>query len=135
MSTYFYKKLRPVNCVHYIKFSVNILLHTSGCCRNSVAAWITILSHHTLFLYNIPWNKAPRTGLHYILCTCNTVPFLWQRTEQTRRQTLLASACLWRWSNLTSLFCKDCCCVSLGAAVETEYQAILAPCMKTAKQI
>jgi hypothetical protein len=34
MFTYFHKKFRPVNCMHYIKFSVNILLHTSGCCRS-----------------------------------------------------------------------------------------------------
>jgi len=47
--TYFYNKVRPVNRMHYIKCGVNSLLHNSGCCRRSVAPWITVLSWHTVF--------------------------------------------------------------------------------------
>ena len=44
MFTYCYNKFRPLNRMHYVKFSVN----NSGCCRRSVAPWITILPQHTL---------------------------------------------------------------------------------------
>ena len=48
MFTYCYNKFRPLNRMHYVKCSVNSLLHNSGCCRRSVAPWITILPQHTL---------------------------------------------------------------------------------------
>jgi hypothetical protein len=51
MFTYFYNKFRPVNCMHYIKSSVNILLHISCCCRRSVAPWITILSQQIILVF------------------------------------------------------------------------------------
>jgi hypothetical protein len=48
-------------------------LHNSGCCRRSVAPWITVVSQHTVFTKllwcDIPWNKAPHTGPHHIWCT------------------------------------------------------------------
>ena len=49
MFAYCYNKFRPMNRMHYIKCSVNSLLLNSGCCRRSVAPWITILSQHTLY--------------------------------------------------------------------------------------
>jgi len=43
-------------------------LHNSGCCRRSVAPWITVVSQHTVFTKllwcDIPWNKAPHTQAH-----------------------------------------------------------------------
>ena len=48
MFTYCYNKFRPFNRMHYVKCSVNSLLHNSGCCRRYVAPWITILSQNTL---------------------------------------------------------------------------------------
>jgi len=45
---YFYNKLRPVNCMRYIKCDVNSSLHNSGGCIRSVAPWITVLSRHSI---------------------------------------------------------------------------------------
>jgi len=84
MFTYFYKKFRPVNHIHYIKWGVYISLHNSGCCRRSVAPWITVLSQHTVFtigvITNLLWcdilvNKAPRTGPHHIWRIYTLCPF------------------------------------------------------------
>ena len=74
---YFYNKFRPLNRMHFIECGVNSSLHNSGCCRRSVAPWITVLSQRwftNLLLCDIPRNKAPRTGSGYIwrtykLCT------------------------------------------------------------------
>ena len=46
MLTYFCNKYRPLCCMQYIKCSVNILLHNSGCCRGSVAPWVVLQSPH-----------------------------------------------------------------------------------------
>jgi hypothetical protein len=49
MFAYFYNKVRPMNCIHFIKCDVNHYSHNSGCCRRSVAHWIPVLSQHTVF--------------------------------------------------------------------------------------
>jgi len=82
MFTYLYNKFRPVNHLHYIKYKNSSLLTYSGCCRRSVAPWITVF-HDTqysqlgwftnLLWCDIPLNKAPCTSTHpiwhiYILC-------------------------------------------------------------------
>ena len=49
MFIYFYNKFRPVNCMNYTKCGVISSLCNSGCCRESVVPWITVLSLHTVF--------------------------------------------------------------------------------------
>jgi hypothetical protein len=66
MFTYFYNKFRHVNHTHYIKFGVNSWLHNSGCCRRSVAPWITVLPQHTVFTF----------GTHY------KFTLVWYSTKQ-----------------------------------------------------
>ena len=51
--TYFCSKFRPGNRMHYIKCGVNSLLHNSGCCRRSVAPWITVLSRHSVLTIGV----------------------------------------------------------------------------------
>jgi hypothetical protein len=46
MFTYFCNKFRPLYCMQYIKCSVNLFLHNSGCCRGSVTTWVVLQSPH-----------------------------------------------------------------------------------------
>ena len=65
--TYFCNKFRLVNHMHDIKYDVNGSLHIFGCCRRSVAPWITVLSWHTLFTTRL---------IHY------KFTFVWYSTKQ-----------------------------------------------------
>jgi len=78
--TYFYNKFRPVNRIHYIKYGVNSSLHNSGCCRRSVAPWITTQYSQLGWFTNLLWcdilrNKAPCTGPHHVWCIYTLCPF------------------------------------------------------------
>ena len=57
MFTYFYNKFRPVKHMHYMKCGVNSSLHNSGCCRRSVAPWITVLLQQTAFTKKVVYYK------------------------------------------------------------------------------
>ena len=90
MFTYFYNKFRPVNHMHYIKWGVYISLHNSGCCRRSVAPWITVLSQRTVFTigviykFTLVWYSTKQGTTHrhvsHLAHLC-IVPFLWPREE------------------------------------------------------
>ena len=56
--TYFSNKFRPVNRMHYIKCGVHSSLHNSGCCRKSVAPWITVLSRHSVLTIGVIYKCA-----------------------------------------------------------------------------
>jgi len=91
MFTYFYNKFRPMNRMHYIKFGVNVhYSHNSGCCRRSVAPWITVLSRHTLFTigviykFSLVWYSTKQGIIHRPtshLVHLYAVPFLWPWEE------------------------------------------------------
>jgi len=57
--TYFYNKFRPVDRTHYVKCGVNSSLYNCGCCRRSVAPWITVLSRHTEFTKRVIYTFPP----------------------------------------------------------------------------
>ena len=49
MFTYFYNKFRPVNCMHYIKSSVNILLLAYFCLLQTIRG---TLDHYSITIDN-----------------------------------------------------------------------------------
>ena len=73
--------------MHYMKCGVNgLLLHNSGCCRRSVWHLESLFYHDAqysqrgwyitnLLLFDIPRNKAPRTGPHHVCHTYTLCPF------------------------------------------------------------
>ena len=72
-------KFRPLNCVHYVKCSVNILLLIILVAAEGLWHLGSLFCHNTLI--NSKWsrnsllcdnlrNRAPRTGLHHTLRTC-----------------------------------------------------------------
>jgi hypothetical protein len=85
MFTYFYNKFRPVNCMHYLLRSSNIL-HNSGCCKKSVASWTTILPiktfircsvtiynslcETTVFKYSVVWHSMQQGTMHRSTSHC-----------------------------------------------------------------
>ena len=94
MFTCFCNKFRPVNCMHYIKCGVNSSLHNSGCCRRSVAPWITVLSQHTVFTmgviykFNLVLYSAKQGSMHMHtshMLHLYAVPFLWPWDEHRRQ--------------------------------------------------
>jgi len=108
MFTYFYNKFSPVNRIHYIKCGVNSSLHNSGCCIWSVAAWITVLSRHTVFTKRVIYYKF--TFVRYFVkqgtthrptsYLAHSLPFVWPRQEHRRQSRWVgdfAGQCLlWR---------------------------------------
>ena len=110
--TYFYTKFRPVNRMHYIKCGVNSSLHNSGCCRRSVAPWITVLSRHTVgwstnFLWcDIPRKKAPRTGPRHIWHTYTHCPSSGHENRWQCRwvDDFTGNCLLWQLSNRKTSF-------------------------------
>jgi len=112
MITYFYDKFSPVNRMHYIKCGVNISLHNSGCCRRSVAPWITVLSWHILFTnrviykFTFVWYSSKQGTMHRPtshLAHLYIVPFLWPQEEHTQQRSCIddfACQCLlWQLSS------------------------------------
>ena len=114
MFTYFYiiilyYKFRPVNCMHYIKYGVNISLHISGCWRRSVEPCITVLSQHTLFItrviykFTLVWYSMKQDTTHRPtahLAHLYIVPFLWPQEEHRWQQSLVddfTGQCLLWW--------------------------------------
>ena len=57
--------------MQYIKCSVNILLHNSGCCRGSVAPWVVLPSPH-----NVRARTYTHTDTHTLVVNCFTILFL-----------------------------------------------------------
>jgi hypothetical protein len=49
MSTYFYNKFRPVNCMHYMKSGVNILLLAYFCLLQTIR---DTLDHYSITIDN-----------------------------------------------------------------------------------
>ena len=103
--------------MHYIKCGVNSLLHNSGCCRRSVAPWITVLSWHTVFTerviyykftfvrYSVKQGATHRSTSHLAHC----VPFLWLWEEHGNANGLVISlasvcCCNFCWGLLLLLF-------------------------------
>ena len=92
--TYFYNKLRPVNCTNYIKCDVNSSLHISGCCRRPVAPWTTVLLQHIVFTkrviykFTLVWYSMKQGTTHRPtshLAHFYAVPFLWPQEEHRRQ--------------------------------------------------
>ena len=113
MLTYFYNKFMPANCMHYMKWGVNSLVHKSRCCRRSVAPWMAVLSLHTVFirvvmiykftlvLYSAKQGAQHRPTSH--LACVHTMPFLRLREEHIRQQSCdgdFAGQC-WLWQLLS----------------------------------
>jgi len=110
MFTYFYNKFRPVNRLHYMKCGVNSSLHNSGCCRRSVAPWITVLSWHTVFTkrviyykFTFMWYSAKQDTTHRPtshLAHLYTMLFLWPQEEHRLQRSWVdyfAGQCLLWW--------------------------------------
>jgi hypothetical protein len=109
--TYFYNKIRPVNCTHYMKFSVNISTHNSGCCRSSVVPWFTVFSWHTdftksvIYKFTFLWFSAKQDTTNRptsLLAHLYTMPFLWPREEHRWQRSwvdcFVGQCLLWRLS-------------------------------------
>ena len=91
--------------MRYIKCGVNShYWHNSGCCRRSVAPWITVLSWHTVFTigmiykftlvwYSTKQGTRQRTTLH--LEHLYIVPFPWPQ-EHRRQQSWVDDFAGWR---------------------------------------
>jgi len=86
-----------VSIVHYS--------HYSGCCRRSVAPWITVLSWHTVFTigvlykFTLVWYSAKQGTTHRPtshLAHSYIVPFLWSREHRRQRSWVddFAGQCL-----------------------------------------
>ena len=79
--------------------------HNSGCCRRSVAPWITVLSRHTVFTigviykFTLVWYSAKQGNMHrstsHLAHLC-TVPFLWPQEHRWQGSWVddFASYCL-----------------------------------------
>jgi len=115
MLTYFYNKFSPENRMHYIKCGVNSSLHNSGCCRRSVAPWITVLSWHTVFTigmiykFTLAWYSAKQDTMHrptLHLAHLYIVPFLWPREHRQQWSWVddFAGQCLLLWLSSPKTF-------------------------------
>ena len=127
--TYFYSKFRPVNCMHYIKCGVNSSLHNAGCCRRSVAPWITVLSWHSvltigvIYKFTLVWYSTKKGTMHMPishLAHLHALPLLWPWEEQTAVQlgkwvrwsvfamaTLETQNILWIWVSVSNQHFTD----------------------------
>ena len=65
MFIYFCDNFRPLYWMQYIKCSVNILVHNSGCCRVSMVPWVVLQSPH-----NAHTRTHTHTHTHTHMC-CN----------------------------------------------------------------
>ena len=102
------------NVVSIVHYSPNF-----GCCRRSVAPWITVLSWHTVFTkrviyykFTLVWYSVKQGTMHRPtshLVHLYTVPFLWPREEHRRPRSWVndfAGQCLlWRLLSRKTFFC------------------------------